>query len=237
MHPLIEVRNLRYSYDDGSAALNGVDFELFAGETVAILGPNGAGKTTFVLQIAGLLTGGGEVRVCGLPVTGANLAEIRRRVGIVFQDPDEQLFMPTVLDDVAFGLLNLGLDRQTARQSAMRSLEQVGMAGAAHKAPYHLSSGEKRRVAIAGVLAMNPEILILDEPTTHLDPPGRSALLRLLLDLPQAKLVVTHEAGFAAASARRAVFFERGKIVASGTVPQILAQFAWGEPGAVQRQP
>jgi cobalt/nickel transport system ATP-binding protein len=235
MQPLIEVRNLRYRYDDGSAALGGVDFELFAGETVAILGPNGAGKTTFVLQIAGLLRGEGEVHVCGLPVTEANLAEIRRRVGIVFQDPDEQLFMPTVLDDVAFGLLNLGLDRQTARQSALQSLEQVGMAGAAHKAPYHLSSGEKRRVAIAGVLAMNPEILILDEPTTHLDPPGRSALLRLLQELPQAKLVVTHEAGFAAALARRAVFFERGKIVARGRVPQILEQFGWGEPGAVPR--
>ncbi len=227
MAALIEVRNLRFRYPDGTEALAGVDFRLEEGETVALFGPNGSGKTTFVLHLVGLLQGEGEVRVCGLPVEKEHLKTIRSRAGIVFQDADVQLFMPTVLEDVAFGPLNLGLPEAEAKRRAERALEQVNMAGAIHKAPYHLSAGEKRRVALAGVLAMEPEILILDEPTTFLDPPGRRVLLSLLQELPQAKLLVTHDAEFALALARRAVFFDKGRIVREGSVAEVVREQGW----------
>ncbi len=224
---LIEARGLRYRYDDGTIALDGVDFELRPGETVALLGPNGSGKTTFVHHLNGLLRGEGFLRVCGLDVRGPNLPEIRRKVGLVFQDSDEQLFMPTVLEDVAFGLLNLGRARGEAHAEALAALDKVGMAALARRAPYHLSAGEKKRVALAGVLAMGPEILVLDEPTTFLDPPARRDLRTLLAGLTQAKIIVTHDAAFAAALASRAVFFEKGRIAGSGPVTQILSRFRW----------
>jgi energy-coupling factor transporter ATP-binding protein EcfA2 len=225
--PLVEVRGLRYRYDDGTLALDGIDFELYPGETVALLGPNGSGKTTFVHHLNGLLRGEGFVSICGLEVENRNLTEIRRRVGMVFQDSDEQLFMPTVLEDVAFGPQNLGLKPEQAAATALAALEQVHMERAAHKAPYHLSAGEKKRVALAGVLAMAPEILILDEPTTFLDPPAQRDLAALLRDLPQAKVLITHDARFACALARRAVFFANGKIAAEGPVADIVERFGW----------
>lgn len=228
--PLIAVRDLHYRYPDGTVALDGVDFELYPGETVALLGANGSGKTTFVLHLNGLLSGTGSVVVCGLPVVAANLAEVRRKVGVVFQDADEQLFMPTVLEDVAFGPLNLGLSPSEATARAKKSLEQAGIASALQKSPYHLSAGEKRRVAIAGVLAMAPEILVLDEPTTYLDPPGQRELLAILRQLPQAKIVVTHDMQFAGAIASRAVFFQKGKIIEAGSVKELVASFDW-HPG------
>ena len=225
--PVIQVRGLRYTYDDGTAALNGIDFDLYPGETVALLGANGSGKTTFVLHLNGLLHGNDSVMVCGLPVIGANLPEVRRKVGVVFQDSDEQLFMPTVLEDVAFGPLNLGLSPEEATARARKSLEQAGISSALSKSPYHLSAGEKRRVAIAGVLAMTPEILVLDEPTTYLDPPGQRELLSLLRELAQAKILVTHDMQFARAIATRAVFFEKGRIAAEGSVDELVHQFDW----------
>jgi energy-coupling factor transporter ATP-binding protein EcfA2 len=163
-----------------------------------------------------------------------NLAEIRRRVGMVFQDSDEQLFMPTVLEDVAFGPLNLAKTPEEAISAAMNALRLTGMAQAAEKAPYHLSAGEKKRVALAGVLAMDAEILILDEPTTFLDPPAQRDLTILLRRLPQAKILITHDALFARVLASRAVFFERGKIVADGPVADIADRFHWdpSTPGA-----
>jgi cobalt/nickel transport system ATP-binding protein len=225
--PLIEVRNLAYRYDDGTQALAGVDFDLYPGETVAFFGANGSGKTTFVLHLNGLLRGAGRVRVAGLEVNKANLPAIRQKVGLVFQDADDQLFMPSVLEDVAFGPLNLGLPPEVAEQRALRALEEVNMAHAAGKAPYHLSAGEKKRVSIAGTLAMNPEILVLDEPTTYLDPPGRRGLTALLARLPQAKIVVTHDVGFALELATRAVFFEKGRIAAEGGPQEIVERFQW----------
>jgi len=227
MEALIQVCNLRYRYADGTEALRGVDFQLFSGETVALFGANGSGKTTFVLHLNGLLKGDGTVRVCGLAVTKENLPEIRRRLGLVFQDPDEQLFMPTVLEDVSFGPLNLGKEPAEAVRAARTALEQVGMMEALEKAPYHLSAGEKRRVALAGVLAMEPEILVLDEPTTYLDPPGQRDLAGLLRQLPQAKILVTHDAAFARALASRAVFFENGRIVGEGSVDEIVREHGW----------
>jgi energy-coupling factor transporter ATP-binding protein EcfA2 len=227
MTPLIEVRDLHFRYEDGTQALDGVNFKLYPGETVALFGANGSGKTTFVLHLNGILRGEGSVTVCGMPVGGATLAVVRSKIGMVFQDSDEQLFMPTVLEDVAFGPLNLSLTPDQALAKAKSALEQVGMEHAVGKAPYHLSAGEKKRVALAGVLAMDPEILVLDEPNTFLDPPARSNLLHLLQGLAQAKVIITHDVVFAAALANRAVFFEEGKLVADGPVDEIVKRFNW----------
>jgi cobalt/nickel transport system ATP-binding protein len=230
MTPLIEVRDLHFQYEDGTQALDDINFTLHAGETVALLGANGSGKTTFVLQLNGILQGLGSVTVCGMPLTKENLATVRSKIGMVFQDSDEQLFMPTVLEDVAFGPLNQGLTPEQAVEKAKWALQQAGMEHVLHKAPYHLSAGEKRKVALAGVLAMEPEILVLDEPTTFLDPPGQRNLLHLLGELPQAKLIVTHDTRFAAALAKRAVFFERGKLIADGPIEEIVQRFDWTYP-------
>jgi cobalt/nickel transport system ATP-binding protein len=204
-----------------------VDFALMPGETVAVLGPNGSGKTTFALHLIGLLHGEGSISVCGKPVRRENLSFVRRKVGLLFQDADEQLFMPTVLEDVAFGPLNLGLAPEAAGERARAALRRVGMEEAAAKAPYHLSAGEKRRVALAGVLAMDPEVLVLDEPTTFLDPPSERQLVALLRELPQAKLLVTHDVPFARALATRAVFFERGRIVDQGPLEEVARRHGW----------
>ena len=227
MSPLILVRDLRYQYDDGTLALNGVDFRLNAGETVALLGANGSGKTTFALHLNGLLSGQGTVEVCGLPVNPKNLPEVRRKIGLVFQDSESQLFMPTVLEDVAFGPLNHGRSPLKAAERAMAALEQVGMSAAAGKAPYHLSAGEKKRVAIAGILAVEPDILVLDEPTTFLDPPGQRALAQLLRALPQAKILITHDMPFARALCSRAAFFKNGVIAEEGSVEQVVQRYEW----------
>ena len=228
MNPVIEVSQLHYKYEDGTAALRGIDFTLQPGECVAVLGANGSGKTTFVLHLNGLHTAtSGTVTICGLPVNKPNLSQIRQRVGLVFQDSDEQLFMPTVMEDVLFGPLNQGLSLTEATARANKALEQTGIAKLAGKAPYHLSSGEKRRASLAGILAMDPEVLVLDEPTTFLDPPGQRDLRDLLKALPQAKLIVTHDIPFARALASRAVFFESGRIAAEGTVDAMVDRFNW----------
>ena len=227
MTPLIEVRDLSFQYEDGTRALDGVSFTLLPGETVAVLGANGSGKTTFVLHLNGTLRGEGSIQVCGTALTKESLPLVRSKIGMVFQDSDEQLFMPTVLDDVAFGPLNMGLTQEEAILKAKAALEKVGMSHALDRAPYHLSAGEKRRVALAGVLSMDPEILVLDEPNTFLDPPGLRNLLHLLKELPQAKLIITHNTHFALAVATRGVFFEKGKLVADGGVAEIMERFDW----------
>lgn len=227
MGPLIEARRVCYSYPDGTPALRGVDLDLYRQECLIILGPNGSGKTSFLLRVAGLLDGEGDITVCGLPGTRGNLPTIRRRIGLVFQDADEQLFMPTVLEDVMYGLMNQGKPLAEARDAALEALNRVGMGHAKDKPPYHLSGGEKRRVALAGVLAMEPDILIFDEPTTSLDPPGQRELMVLLAGLPQAKIITTHDCRFARALGTRAVFFDRGLIAAQGSVDELIERFHW----------
>jgi cobalt/nickel transport system ATP-binding protein len=225
--PLIEVDQLRYRYDTGVEALRGVDFRLYPGETVALLGANGSGKTTFVLHLNGLLMGEGSIRVCGLPMEKKHLTAIRQKIGLVFQDPDEQLFMPTVLEDVCFGPLSHGLAPEEAKERARQALELTGVAALEGRAPYHLSAGEKRRVALAGVLAMRPEILVLDEPTTFLDPPAQKRLVQVLTGLEQARIIVTHNLNLARRLATRAVFFEQGRIVGEGSVDELVRDFDW----------
>ena len=224
---LIEVRNLHYRYPDATPALTGVDFTLDAGESVILLGANGSGKTTFLLHLNGLLLGEGELAVCGMRVEKRTLPEIRRKVGFVFQNSEEQLFLSTVEDDAAFGPLNQGLPRDEAYAKAHAALARVGVAHCATRAPHHLSAGEKKRVAIAGVLAMEPEILVFDEPTTFLDPLGQRSLIALLKDLPQAKVVATHDLALARALGTRAVFFENGAILSEGGADELIARHRW----------
>jgi len=226
---LIATRGLRYRYSDGVEALRGIDFTLGAGETVILLGSNGSGKTTFLLHLNGLLRGTGDVSICGMGLADATLGEIRRKVGLVFQDADDQLFLPTVLEDVAFGLLNQGLTADEAMQRARAMLAKLRLEALAERAPHHLSEGEKRKVALAGVLVMQPEILVLDEPTTSLDPPSRRDLIGLLQALPQAKLIATHDAAFARAVGTRAVFFDGGLIADEGPVNDVIQRRGWGQ--------
>ena len=225
---MVHVRGLRYAYEDGTEALRGIDFDLMPETTVALLGPNGSGKTTFALHLNGLLKpSAGTVEINGLEVNPQSLAKIRKLVGLVFQDSDNQLFMPTVLEDVAFAPLAAGLKPDEAEQKALAALRLVGMEQKSHKAPWHLSSGEKKRVAIAGILASDPAVLVLDEPTTFLDPPGQRDLAALLASLPQAKILITHDMPFATALADEAVFFQEGRIAARGPVAEIVNRFNW----------
>ena len=219
----VHVQGLVYSYPDGSPALGGVDLDITAGERVAVLGPNGAGKTTLILHLNGiLLPQAGEVAIGGLPVTKANFKEIRRRVGVVFQDPDDQLFMPTVRDDVAFGPANLGLAGAAVEARVRAALDAVGMDGAGGRPPHHLSFGQRRRVALATVLAMDPQILVLDEPTSNLDPAARRDLADILVTLPVTAIIVTHDLPYALELCPRSVILNDGVIVADGPTAEIL---------------
>jgi cobalt/nickel transport system ATP-binding protein len=222
--PSLVVEDLAFAYPDGHQALFGVDLRVARGERVAVLGPNGAGKTTLVLHLNGILTGGrGRVSVAGLPVEGRTLPEVRRRVGIVFQDPDDQLFMPTVGEDVAFGPRNLGLPEPEVAARVARALEQVGMAGSADRPPHHLSFGQRRRVAVATVLSMHPEVLVLDEPSSNLDPAGRRELAEVLTALPVTMLMVTHDLPYALQLCPRSVVLDGGVVVADGPTREVLA--------------
>ena len=221
--PVLDVRGLAYAYPDGHQALYGVDLHVHAGERVAMLGPNGAGKTTLVLHLNGILAAGaGSVTVSGLPVHKQHLPEIRRRVGIVFQDPDDQLFMGSVRADVGFGPANLGLSGAALDARVMAALEQVGMADFADRPPHHLSFGQRRRVAVATVLAMEPEILVLDEPSSNLDPASRRELADILRSLDVTVLMVTHDLPYALELCPRAVVLSDGHVVADGSTYDVL---------------
>ena len=227
MSHAVEVVGLRHAYPDGRVALDGVDLVVAPGERVAVLGPNGAGKSTLALHLNGILRpDAGTVAIGGLSVVEANLREVRRRVGLVFQDPDDQLFLPTVHDDVAFGPANLGIRGAELDARVHDALADVGLPHVGSRAPHHLSYGQRRRVAVATVLAMQPELLVLDEPTANLDPASRRELLEVLDDLDLTVLVVTHDLPFASELCSRAVVLDAGRVVADGDAPDVLADRA-----------
>lgn len=224
---MIRVQNLNYQYAESGPILRGLNYEQAAGSSIALLGPNGSGKTTFALHLNGILLGDGLVEVCGIQVTAETLEKVRQRVGFVFQAAENQLFLPTVLEDVMFGLLNQGLAADQARRQALDMLARLHLDAYADRNPFHLSAGEKRRAALAGVLVMEPDILILDEPTTFLDPPGIRDLAALLNAFRMTKLVITHDASFAESTCPEAVFFEQGEIISRGPTSDLLTKHNW----------
>jgi cobalt/nickel transport system ATP-binding protein len=221
----LKLKNLAFAYPDGHQALFGVNLEIKKGERVAVLGPNGAGKTTLVLHLNGILNGSGEIEVAGLKLNvddKDNLLEIRRRVGIVFQDPDDQLFMPTVREDVEFGPFNMGIRGDELTERVNWALEQVAMSEFVDRAPHHLSFGQRRRVALATVLAMKPEILIMDEPSSNLDPASRRELADIVRSLDVTVLMVTHDLPYALELCPRSVILSGGVIVSDKSTREIL---------------
>lgn len=221
--PVVELRGLRHAYPDGHEALRGVDLHVHPRERVALLGPNGAGKTTLVLHLNGVLRpDSGSVTISGLPVADDSLLEVRRRVGIVFQDPDDQLFMPTVRQDVAFGPRNLGLRGAELEARVDSALAAVEVSDLADRPPHHLSFGQRRRVAIATVLAMEPEILVLDEPSSNLDPAARREVADILRGLDVTVLMVTHDLPYALELCERSVLLSDGRVVGDGPTGEIL---------------
>jgi cobalt/nickel transport system ATP-binding protein len=220
--PHIDVEGLAYHYPDGTEALRGISFRVEPSEAVALVGANGAGKSTLLQHMNGtLLPGGGRLSIYGLPVTSANLRAVRQKVGMVFQDPDDQLFMPTVAEDVAFGPQNLGFSGEALEIRVKGALAAVEALALAPKPPYRLSAGEKRRVAIATALAMEPAVLVLDEPTAGLDPRSRRHLLRLLQVFEHTKLIATHDLDLVLDLCPRTLVIHEGRIMADGPTREI----------------
>jgi cobalt/nickel transport system ATP-binding protein len=220
--PALLIEKLSFSYPGEQLALNGVSLCLAAGEKAALVGPNGAGKSTLLLHLNGILRGQGQVYVGGLPVAPPNLPVVRSRIGLVFQNPDDQLFSPTVYEDVAFGPLHMGLPEKEIHQRVEVALDRVGMSHFANRLSHHLSVGEKKRIAIATVLSMKPEILALDEPTAGLDPRARRSLINLLETLPLTMLVSTHDLWMVKELFPRMIIMDEGQIVADGPTAAIM---------------
>jgi len=233
--PTLLVKNLSFSYPDGRSALRDVSLQINDCEKVALVGPNGAGKSTLMLHLNGILNGEGQVQVAGMPLTKSNLPVIRAKVGLVFQNPDDQLFSPTVFEDVAFGPLHMGLAEDEVRARVARALEQVGMSAYADRLSHHLSVGEKKRVAIATVLSMDPEILILDEPSAGLDPRARRALINQLRELPITMLVSTHDMRLVNELFPRMLIMDEGRIVADGATDALMDDAALLEAHGLER--
>jgi cobalt/nickel transport system ATP-binding protein len=222
-HHLVEVRDLEYSYPDGTFALRGVSFRITHGEAVGIIGANGAGKSTLLLQLNGcLLPQAGTVRIGDLPLNKKTLSHVRRTVGMVFQDPDDQLFMPLVYDDVAFGPLNLGLPLEEVDERVKQALATVGALHLKDRPPYRLSGGEKRAVAIASVLSMSPSILVMDEPTSYLDPQTRRQLINLLKTFQHTMIIATHDLDLVLDLCDRTIILKTGQVAADGPTRRIL---------------
>ena len=223
MKEIIKITNLSFTYPDGQQALSEVGLTVYQGETLALIGPNGAGKSTLFLHLNGILRSNGRVVVFGVPISDDNLREVRRKVGLVFQNPDDQLFSPTVFDDVAFGPINLGYSVAEVHRSVARALRWVRMEGYEKRSPHHLSLGEKKRIAIATVLSMTPEILVIDEPTSNLDPRSKWNLITLLKKLPMTRIIASHDLELVRTLCQRVIILDRGQVVAEGSTEQILA--------------
>jgi cobalt/nickel transport system ATP-binding protein len=225
MQPIISIDHLSYRYPDGTKALDDVTFSVAPGECLGIAGPNGAGKTTLINHMCGYtLPQSGNVVIAGSPLEKKTLETIRRNVGVVFQNTDDQLFMPTVIDDVAFGLRSMGLSHRDAHRQAMEQLRELDLADLCAKPPFHLSQGQKRFVAFAGILAMKPQIIIMDEPTDDLDPRHRKTTIRLICSLAHTtRLVVSHDLDFLWDTCDRVIIINAGRIVADGRARELLA--------------
>ena len=222
-HHIVEINDLYYTYPDGTVGLQGLSFRITHGESVALVGENGAGKSTFLMHLNGYLAATqGQIRIGDYPVVAKNLDAVRRCVGMVFQNADDQLFMPTVFDDVAFGPMNLGLDSADVEKKVEHALQTVGALHLKHRPPYRLSQGEKKSVAIATVLAMTPDILVMDEPTSSLDPISRKRLIRLLKTFKHTKIIATHDLDMAMELCERTIVLHKGKITADGPTRQLL---------------
>jgi len=220
---IVRIDNLSFCYPDGQHALTDISLTIHQGETVALIGPNGAGKSTLLLHLNGILRSNGVVKILGRPVDDKNLRWVRSQVGLVFQNPDDQLFSPTVFEDVAFGPINMGYSEAEVRQAVTRALGWVGMGGYEQRSPHHLSVGEKKRIAIATVLSMMPEILVIDEPTSNLDPSSKWSLIGWLKRLPMTRIIASHDLELVQALCQRVIVFDKGRVIADGTTNCILA--------------
>lgn len=225
--PALDVEKISYRYPDGTAALNGIDFTLMPGECVGLLGPNGSGKSTLLLHLNGILPekpggGPGKVRVNGEAIAQGNLEAIRRQVGLMFQDPDDQLFCATVAEDVAFGPEQLGLTKGEIAERVGRALAQVRLTGYEQRTPYHLSQGEKRRACLAGVLACEPSVLVLDEPSSGMDPRGRREFIALLREIKATKLIASHDLEMIVELCPRSIIIDKGRVIADGDTIDLL---------------
>jgi len=226
-HHIIEAVNLNYSYPDGTAALEDINFTITHGESVAVIGENGAGKSTLLMHLNGaLLPSAGEIRIGHIPVTKKTVREIRKNIGMVFQNPDDQLFMPTVFDDVAFGPQNLGMPEKDVTECTLNALGTVGLSHLKDRHPYHLSGGEKRRIAIATVLSMSPSVLALDEPSAGLDPKSRRNLISLLKSFTHTKIIASHDLDMIAETCSRTIVLYSGKVEADAPTEEIFRNTA-----------
>lgn len=235
MIPSIHVRDVSYTYPDGFSAIHNISLDISGGESVALVGANGAGKSTFLQLLLGLLLPtSGEICIGDTPITKKTLSLIRQQMGLVFQDPDDQLFMPTVYEDVAFGPRNSKLEEKEVEQRVLQALDTVGILHLKDRAPYKLSGGEKRAAAIASVLSMQPEILIMDEPTSALDPQSRRKLMHLLEELPHTKLIATHDLDMAYMLCERTIVVQSGRITADGPTKELLADTALMEASGLE---
>jgi len=217
MDKIVEIKNLSYTYPDGTPALDGVTLDVMEGESVGIIGPNGAGKSTLLLHLNGILQSkNGAIKVLGMPLINRNLRKIRSKACLVFQDPEDQLFMPTVFDDVAFGLINLGYDGGAVKEKVEDILERVDLSGRENRSSHHLSFGEKKLVSLATVLVMEPEILLLDEPTSNLDRKEKREIIKFLQKINKTKIIVSHDLEMIKQLCQRVAVINRGKVVFTG---------------------
>jgi len=221
---IIEVKDLNFSYPDNTKALKNIDFSVFQGENLAIIGPNGAGKSTLLLHLNGVLRGEGSVSIFGEKLSKDNIKNIRAKVGLVFQDPNDQLFMPTVFDDIAFGLLNLGMDREKIVFKVNQVISDLGLNAYKKKAPHHLSLGEKKKVSLATVLVLEPEILVFDEPTISLDPGSRRVFVEIIKKIPKTKtkIIATHDIDLAWKVCPRVLLLDKGRVITEGNARDVL---------------
>lgn len=219
---IIEIKNLSYSYPDKTPALSNINLEIYEEQSIGVIGPNGAGKTTLLLHLNGILQGEGMIKICGMEINGKNLPQIRSKVGLIFQDPESQLFMPTVFDDVAFGPLNMNMPKEKIPAVVEKALDEVDILKAKDKLAHHLSFGEKKRVSFATVLSMNPEILAMDEPTSNLDPKHRRKLINLIKKSQHTKIIATHDLELVLETCRKVIILDKGAVVSEGNTKVLL---------------